>query len=161
MGELLAKVRRDLAPGQVRRGLGRRRRLVSAILAGLGVLMIVTALRPAPALPVAEQSVAIAVQPDEVAVPITIRPAAIASTLEPGMSIDIVATSDGTSARATDTTSAAGTPIIRDARVLRLPTSGFGPTSEAVVVVAVPEASGMRLASAGSGGFGVIIRPTM
>jgi|AACY02.3.fsa_nt_gi hypothetical protein len=147
MGELLAKVRRDLAPGQVRRGLGRRRRLVSAILAGLGVLMIVTALRPAPALPVAEQSVAIAVQPDEVAVPITIRPAAIASTLEPGMTIDIVADSN--------------TPIVREARVLRLPTSGFGPTSEAVVVVAVPEASGMRLASAGSGGFGVIIRPTM
>ena len=108
--------------------------------------MIVTALRPAPALPVAEQSVAIAVQPGEVAVPITIRPAAIASTLEPGMSIDIVPDSD--------------TPIFRDARVLRLPTSGFGPTSEAVVVVAVPEASGMRLASAGSGGFGVIIRPT-
>ena len=146
MGELLAKIRRDLAPGQVRRGLGRRRRLVSAILAGLGVLMIVTALRPAPALPVAEQSVAIAVQPDEVAVPITIRPAAIASTLEPGMIIDVVADSD--------------TPIVRDARVLRLPTSGFGPTSEAVVVVAVPEASGMRLASAGSSGFGVIIRPT-
>jgi len=109
--------------------------------------MIVTALRPTPALPVAEQSVAIAVQPDEVAVPITIRPAAIASTLEPGMIIDVVADSD--------------TPIVRDARVLRLPTSGFGPTSEAVVVVAVPEASGMRLASAGSGGFGVIIRPTM
>jgi len=147
MGELLAKIRRDLAPGQVRRGLGRRRRLVSATLAGLGVLMIVTALRPTPALPVAEQSVAIAVQPDEVAVPITIRPAAIASTLEPGMIIDVVADSD--------------TPIVRDARVLRLPTSGFGPTSEAVVVVAVPEASGMRLASAGSGGFGVIIRPTM
>ena len=150
MGELLDKIRRDLASAQVRRGLGRRRRLVSAILAGLGALMIVTALRPAPAVPVAEQSVSVAVQAGEVAVPITIRPAAIASALQPGMSIDIVAASD----------SSAAAPIAREARVLRLPTSGFGPTSEAVVVVAVPEASGMRLASAGSGGFGVIIRPT-
>jgi hypothetical protein len=54
-------------------------------------------------------------------------------------------------------------PIVaaRKPRVLRLPTDGFGSTSEAVVVVAVAEETGTRLASAESGGFGVIIRPTL
>ncbi|HEV8024049.1 MAG TPA: hypothetical protein VGP37_04085 [Candidatus Nanopelagicales bacterium] len=151
MGELLDKIRRDLSPGQVRRGLGRRRRLASALLAGFGVLMLVTALRPAPAVPVAEQSVSVAVQPGEVAVPITIRPAAVAGALEPGMRIDVIAARDDPGH---------ASPVTSDARVLRLPTSGFGPTSEAVVVVAVPEQDGVALASAGSTGFGVIIRPT-
>jgi len=150
VSELLDKIRRDLGPGQVRRGLGRRRRLVSAILAGFGVLLIITALRPAPVAPLIDQSMSVAVQPDEVAVPITIRPAAVASALEPGMVIDVVAGPDSQRSEG---------PIASAARVLRLPASGFGPTSEAVVVVAVPRAAGMRLASEASTGFGVIIRP--
>ena len=150
MVEIIERVRRALAPDQVRRGLGRRRRLTSAVLAGIGVLLIISVLRPSAASDPIDAAVPVALLPSQVAVPITVRPASVASALAPGMVIDVVAPAGST-----------GPPVVaREATVLRLPAGGFGATTEAVVVIAVPEATGTRLASAESSGFGVIIRPT-
>lgn len=150
MHGLLDKIRHDLHPSQVRRGLTNRRRIIASVLAGLGALLLVASIRPSPTTPQLNAPVSVAVQSDEVAVPITVRPATIASALTPGMVIDVVPADP----------SAGNASVVRSARVLRLPASGFGPTSEAVVVVAVSPADGMELASADSAGFGVIIRPT-
>lgn len=124
--------------------------MVSAVLAGLGVLLMISALRPSAASDPIDRTGPVALSGSEVAVPITVRPASVASALAPGMVIDVIAPA-GSSGPQT---------AAREARILRVPTTGFGATAEAVVVVAVPEATGTRLASTETGGFGVIIRPT-
>lgn len=146
MFDLVARVRQFLDPHRLRRQLTRRRRLVAAVLAAVGVLFLIAALRPgAPASTVSGPDVA-PLSSDEVAVPVLLRPAAIAGALSPGMVVDIV------------DPKGSGAPVLREARVLRLPGGGFGPTSEAVAVLAVDEADGLRLASRAEDGVGVIIR---
>lgn len=81
---------------------------------------------------------------DEVAVPVVVTPGVVVGALAPGMTIDLI--SDG--------------HTTREARIIRIPASGFGPSSDAVVVVAVPESQGLTLASHASPGLSVIIRPT-
>jgi hypothetical protein len=135
-------LRRLIDIQHLRHTITRRRRLVAALLAGLGVLMMISALR-APA-PVVSSTTGEALLPGEVAVPVLVRPGSIASALAPGMVIDLIA----------------DRPIARQARVIRIPASGFGATSEAVVVVAVPESNGLALASRASSGLSVMIRPT-
>ena len=81
---------------------------------------------------------------DEVAVPVVVRPGVVVGALAPGMTIDLIGEGHAT----------------REARIIRIPTSGFGPTSDAVVVVAVPESQGLVLASHASSGLSVMIRPS-
>lgn len=148
MFELISRGRHLVDPHRLRREATRRRRLIAAILAGLGVILVIAALRPsAPAMP-ADSPAAVGLIESEVAVPVLIRPAAVASALTPGMVVDIV-DPDGSASL-----------LVEGARVLRLPGGGFGPTSEAVAVLAVPESEGIALASSGSAGVGVIIRAT-
>lgn len=136
--------RRFLDLQHLRHTLTRRRRIVAAVLAGLGVVFLISSLRaPAPiALESASPDTALA--SDEVAVPVVVRPGVVVGALTPGMTIDLIG--DG--------------HITREARIIRIPASGFGPTSDAVVVVAVPEAQGLTLASHASAGLSVMIRPT-
>jgi hypothetical protein len=146
--ELIARGRQLLDPHRLRREANRRRRLIAAVLAGLGVLFVIASLRPAPPTLAVDTPASSALFGDEVAVPILIRPAAIAGALEPGMVVDVVALEQPLSL------------LAEGARVLRLPGGGFGPTSEAVAVLAVPQSEGVRLASQATNGVGVIIRPT-
>lgn len=129
---------------RVRHTLTRRRRIVAAVLAGFGVVFLVSSLRaPAPvALESASPDTALAA--DEVAVPVVISPGVVVGALAPGMTIDLIG--DG--------------HISREVRIIRIPASGFGPSSDAVVVVAVPAEQGLTLASHASGGMGVMIRPS-
>lgn len=142
--ESLTASRRFLDLQHIRHTLSRRRRIVAAILAGLGVVFLISSLRtPAPvALESASPDAALSF--DEVAVPVVIRPGVVVGALAPGMNIDLIADGHTT----------------REARIIRIPASGFGPTSDAVVVVAVSEDQGLTLASHASAGMSVMIRPT-
>lgn len=142
--DAVATWRRLLDLQHIRNTLSRRRRIVAAILAGMGVVFLIAALR-APA-PIALESAApdTALLADEVAVPVIVRPGVVVGALSPGMTIDLIGQGHRTHA----------------ARIIRIPASGFGPTSDAVVVVAVPESHGLSLASHASAGLSVMIRPT-
>lgn len=136
-------VRQLLDIQRMRHTLSRRRRIVAAVLAGLGVIFLISSLR-APG-PVALESASpdTALLADEVAVPVVVSPGVVVGALTPGMTIDLIGDGHTT----------------REARIIRIPASGFGPTSDAVVVVAVPEEQGLTLASHASSGLGVMIRP--
>lgn len=144
--DLFARFRHAVDPHRLRRDLTRRRRTVAAVLAGLGVFFIIASLRPSSPTLVADAPPDAVLTADQVAVPVLVRPAAVASALTPGMTIDVI------------DPESPDIPIAQSARVLRLPSSGFGPTAEAVVVLAVPETDGKALASHASTGVGVIIR---
>lgn len=143
MTTLRERLQRLLDIQHLRHTISRRRRLVAAFAAGLGVLFLISALRsPSPAV-MATTSPNSVLHVGEVAVPVVVNPGVVAGALAPGMVIDLIGDGHTT----------------REARVIRIPTSGFGPTSEAVVVVAVPEAQGLALASRASSGVSVMIRP--
>ncbi len=87
----------------------------------------------------------------EVAVPVVLASAAIAATVGPGDLVDVVAVPDD---------DVAAPEIVADAaRVLRPATSGgFGSTSSAVVLLAVPAAEGLRLSAAVGRTLTLVIR---
>ena len=128
---------------RIRNTITRKRRLVAAILAGFGVLLLISTLRSPAAVPLEDTAANDALSIGEVAVPVVVRPGVVIGALSPGMTIDLIG--DG--------------HMTQQARILRIPASGFGPTSDAVVVVAVPESEGLNLASHASAGLSVIIRP--
>lgn len=128
---------------RIRNTITRKRRLVAALLAGFGVLMLISTLRSPAAVPLEDTAANDALLAGEVAVPVVVSPGVVIGALAPGMTIDLIG--DG--------------HMTQQARILRIPVSGFGPTSDAVVVVAVPESQGLNLASHASAGLSVIIRP--
>ena len=136
-------VRQFLDVQRIRHSLNRRRRIVAAVLAGLGVIFLVSSLRAPTPVALEGASPDAALLADEVAVPVVVTPGVVVGALAPGMTIDLIG--DGHTTRA--------------ARIIRIPAAGFGPTSDAVVVVAVPEEHGLTLASRASSGLGVMIRP--
>lgn len=129
---------------RIRHTLSRRRRIVAAVLAGLGVIFLISSLRAPAPVALENASADTVLLADEVAVPVVVRPGVVVGALTPGMTIDLIG--DG--------------HTMREARIIRIPASGFGPTSDAVVVVAVPEEEGLRLASHAWSGLSVMIRPT-
>lgn len=133
--------RRPLDLQRIRHTLTRKRRLLASVLAGVGVILLISALR-APT-PVSIETESLILATGEVAVPVVVRPNAVIQALEPGMVIDLIGE----------------THTSRKARIIRIPASGFGPTTDAVIVVAVPEEQGMTLASHAATGLGVMIRP--
>lgn len=126
---------------RIRHTLTRKRRLVASVLAGLGIVFLISALRPAT--PVSMEPASVVLAAGEVAVPVVVRPSGVVQALEPGMVIDLIGVNHTS----------------REARIIRIPVSGFGTTSDAVVVVAVPEEQGLALASHASSAMGVMIRP--
>lgn len=128
---------------RIRNTITRKRRLAAALLAGFGVLLLATTLRSPAAVPLKDTAAHDALLAGEVAVPVVVSPGVVIGALSPGMTIDLIGDGHAT----------------RQARILRIPASGFGPTSDAVVVVAVPESQGLNLASHASAGLSVIIRP--
>lgn len=142
--ELTLRARALVDVQHLRHTLSRRRRIVSAVLAGLGVLFLIASLRSPAPITVQDASPDAVLNADEVAIPIVVSPGVVVQALSPGMVIDLIGEAHTT----------------REARILRIPTSGFGASSDAVVVVAVPESEGLSLASHASGGLGVMIRPT-
>lgn len=142
--ELVLRARTRLDVQHLRNTLSRRRRIVAAVLAGLGVIFLIASLRSPAPITVQDASPDAVLNVDEVAVPVVVTPGVVVEALSPGMVIDLIGEAHTT----------------REARILRIPTSGFGPSSDAVVVVAVPESQGLSLASHASAGLGVMIRPT-
>lgn len=130
-----------LRPVFQRRPWGRARRPLAAVLAGLATVIGLTALRSDPPQPRADAAPAPAVRPGEVTVPVTLSMRAVADTLSAGDIVDLVTVDDD------------GDPhrVAERARVVDRPTSGSGlaPT-EAIVLVAVPEADALDLAAAAS-----------
>jgi len=135
--------RRFLDVQHIRHTLTRRRRIVAAVLAGLGVIFLISSLRGPTPVAIEDSPAGTGLHADEVAVPVVVRPGVVVGALTPGMIIDLIGDGHTT----------------REARIVGIPRSGFGPTSDAVVVVAVPEAQGLALASHSSAGLNVMIRP--
>lgn len=115
------------------------------MLAGLGVIFLISSLRAPTPVALENASPDTVLLADEVAVPVVVRPGVVVGALAPGMTIDLIGDGHTT----------------REARIIRIPVSGFGPSSDAVVVVAVPQEQGLTLASHASSGLGVMIRPTV
>lgn len=138
---------------KVARALRRHRRIVSASVAGLGVLFALTSLQQSPAPPVllSDNRISDNLQPGEVAVPVTLTSASSASALSVGDLIDLVGTTPE------------GDPevLATSARVLRIPIT-TGVSNPSVLVVAVNQSIGTTLAlsSTKNSGVAVIIRGT-
>lgn len=130
---------RDLTR-RLRRTLRRRRRPIAAALAAIAVLLLVTAVRPAPAVVGDEASVtdSTSARIGESRVPVTLASAAIAATLAQGDVIDLVDVSD-----------VQAQVVARGARVVALGSGGSAlSTSSPVIVVAVPEADALDVTAA-------------
>lgn len=137
----------------VRRLMRRHRRPLAAVLAGVAALLLLTSLRPSPAIPaVADASADPAVpRPGEVTVPVALLSAAVAGVLEVGDVVDLVAVDDAGTASV----------VAARARVVGLPSSGSALTSSssAIALVAVPDQGALDLSAASSAGpLSVIIR---
>ncbi len=141
----MERVRLLLDIPRLRHHLNRRRRLVAALLTGLGIVLLIGSMRsPGPSTELAVAS-STPLGADEVAVPVLIEPSAAIGALTSGMLIDLVRN---------------GTPMIESARVVEIPRSGFGPTSESIAIVALSRTDAISLASQPNTPVGVMIRPT-
>ena len=120
----------------------RYRRPLAAVCAGLAVLLTISALNaPQPAASAMGMDLAPRPAIGEIAAPITLASAAIASSLEVGDIIDLVAIPTTGTGRAQ--------VVARRARVLNVGDSGgFGASESALVVVAVPELDALAMADA-------------
>jgi hypothetical protein len=137
------------------RFLRRHRRPVAATIAGAGVLVALTSLRSAPATVVVASPPVSDLRPGEVAVPLTLASAALASTLATGDVIDVIGLSgaDGSDPRAV--------VVARRSRVIDVPESSgtFGSSSSAIVLVAVVESAALNVSTAiARGPVTVVIR---
>ena len=153
MAAPLRRLVRDPRVG-ARRLVRRHRRPLAAVLAGLGALLMLTALRGAPAdagpSPILTGRSGIGA--GEVAVPVVLASSALASVLEVGDVVDLVAASgdDPDSARL----------LAPGARAIELPSGGsaLSASASAVIVVAVRAADALPLsATSASGGLTVVI----
>lgn len=125
------------------------------MLAGAGVLIALSTLRPAQDVIVEPVSSHSGLRSGEVAVPVALSSPAIAGTLAAGDILDVLEVSgaDGNTVRAS--------VVAPSTRVLEVPDSsgGFGTTSSAVVLLAVREADALDLsAAAANGPVSVLIR---
>ena len=120
----------------------RYRRPLAACCAGLAVLLTISALKaPPPADAAMGTDLAPVPAIGEVAAPVTLASPAIASSLEVGDIIDLVAVPTSGAGRAA--------VVARGARVLDLGDSaGFGASASALVVVSVPELDALAIADA-------------
>lgn len=142
----------------LRRLLRRHRRPIAAGLAALGVLAGLSSIRTDAAVTsggegTGSRSVT-GVRAGEVAVPVVLSMAGVASVLHAGDVIDVV----GISGRETATAAV----VAPRARVLEIPASGSGLTgsSSAVIIVAVAEHDALVLSAASANGaLSVVIRP--
>ncbi|MDO8308533.1 MAG: hypothetical protein Q7V58_09305 [Actinomycetota bacterium] len=139
---------RSLAP-RLPRVVRRHRRSVAGVLAGLGVLLAVGAMRAEPAPPPTPPATTAGadLRAGEVAVPALLSSAAVAALLSVGDVVDVIG----------------GTPVAsvlaRNARVLGIPGSPVGAAATAVVVLAVRESEALPVGQAvGDGTVMVIIR---
>ena len=145
MTALVDRLRLLLDLTHLRQLLSRRRRLVAALLAGIGVFFLVTAMRsPEPSTQLTPNAKAF-LAADEVAVPIVISPAGAVHALTPGTVVDLMR-------------EGARTPIVEGARVIDIPTLGFGPSTEGIAIVALSESAALSLASHPAEPVGVMIR---
>lgn len=145
MTALVDRLRLLLDLTRLRELINRRRRLVAALMAGFGVFFLVTAMRsPEPSTNVAPNARGF-LAADEVAVPVVISPAGAVNALAPGTVVDLI--QEG-----------ASTPVVEGARVIDIPTSGFGASSEAIAIVALSESTALSLASHPAQPVGVMIR---
>ena len=144
MTSLLERVRLLLDIPRLRHQLNRRRRLVTTILAGVGVLLLVTAIRTPGSSPELSPHANVSLSPGEVAVPVVISPSGAVATLTPGSVVDLIR--EGATA-----------PVVQGARVIEIPTSGFGPSSDTIAIVALTRATALSLASHPSEPVGVMI----
>ncbi len=132
---------------RIRTQLNRHRRILGSVSAALAVLLIFGSLSaPAPA---SGPDVIVAGLPEgEVAVPVTLRSAAIASSVRVGDNIDLVVPSE------------TGTPrvIATNAAVLDLPNaSGFGSPTSTVILVSVEKWQSAALAAEDSTQISLVI----
>ncbi len=132
---------------RIRTQLNRHRRILGSVSAALAVLLIFGSLSaPAPA---SGPDVIVAGLPEgEVAVPVTLRSAAIASSVRVGDNIDLVVPSE------------TGTPrvIATNAAVLDLPNaSGFGSPTSTVILVRVEKWQSAALAAEDSTQISLVI----
>ncbi len=132
---------------RIRTQLNRHRRILGSVTAALAVLLIFGSLSaPAPA---SGPDVIVAGLPEgEVAVPVTLRSAAIASSVRVGDNIDLVVPSE------------TGTPrvIATNAAVLDLPNaSGFGSPTSTVILVSVEKWQSAALAAEDSTQISLVI----
>ena len=120
----------------------RYRRPLAAVCAGLAVLLTISALKaPQPAASAMGMDLAPRPAIGEIAAPITLASAAIASSLEVGDIIDLVAIPT--------TGTGLAKVVARRARVLDIgDSSGFGASESALIVVAVPELDALAIADA-------------
>ena len=128
---------------------------MAATLAGAGVLLAVSSLRPAPTTIVAAGPSTSALRPGEVAIPLTLSSAAVARTLAVGDVIDVIGLSG------TDDSEPSATVVARRSRVLDVPDSagGFGSSASAIVLVAVTESAALDVSTATARGpVTVVIR---
>ena len=117
---------------------------MAALLAGFGVFFLVTALRSPQPPPDFAASTRVSLAPGEVAVPVVISPTGAVAALTPGTVVDLIR--EGATA-----------PVVEGARVIDIPSSGFGPSSDAIAVVAIAKATALSLASHPSEPVGVMI----
>ncbi len=132
---------------RIRTQLNRHRRILGSVTAALAVLLIFGSLSaPAPA---SGPDVIVAGLPEgEVAVPVTLRSAAIASSVRVGDNIDLVVPGE------------TGTPrvIATNAAVLDLPNaSGFGSPTSTVILVSVEKWQSAALAAEDSTQISLVI----
>lgn len=142
----------------LRRFARRHRRPLAAALAGLGLLVGLSTVRTGATEPAdgsgSGSQFPSSVRLGEVAVPLVLTSAGIASTLRVGDVIDVVGI--------TGRESATAAVIASRARVLGIPSSGSGLTgsSSAVILVAVSEDEALPLTAASvNGALSVVIRP--
>ncbi len=132
---------------RIRTQLNRHRRILGSVTAALAVLLIFGSLSaPAPA---SGPDVIVAGLPEgEVAVPVTLRSAAIANSVRVGDNIDLVVPGE------------TGTPrvIATNAAVLDLPNaSGFGSPTSTVILVSVEKWQSAALAAEDSTQISLVI----
>ena len=148
-----------LLPGPrsaTQRFLRRHRRPTAAVLAALGALVALTALRTSPPPPAGlspNEQVDSTVRTGEVLVPVALASAAIAATLDVGDVIDLVGLTGADRVTAE--------VVMRHVRVVEVPSPGsaLSGTSSGVVLVAVPESQALKLSAASAnGGLMVVIR---
>ena len=120
----------------------RYRRPLAAICAGLAVFLTISALKaPPPAASAMGTDPTPTPAAGEIAAPVMLASAAIASSLEVGDIIDLVAIPTSGAGRAE--------VVARSARVLEIGDSaGFGASASALIVVAVPELDALAIADA-------------
>lgn len=126
-----------LKTAQVRKFIHRHRRLLGSVSASLAVLFLFVSLRSTPQA-TATGGVLASLNQGQVAVPVTLRSAAITASVKIGDTIDLIA----------PTTLGFPEVIAVGAVVIDIPGSGgFSSTNSAVIVVAVDHSAGMELAA--------------